>query len=35
MSVVLDGTSLTIEKLERIARHGDKVSLDSGALERI
>jgi histidine ammonia-lyase len=35
MAVVLDGSGLTIEKLERIARHGEKVELDPGALERI
>jgi histidine ammonia-lyase len=35
MSAVLDGHSLTIEKLVRIARHGEKVKLDPYALERI
>ena len=35
MSIVLDGSSLTIEKLVRIARHGEKVELDPAALERI
>jgi histidine ammonia-lyase len=35
MSVVLDGSGLTIEKLERIARHGEKVELHPDALERI
>lgn len=35
MTVVLDGTSLTIEKLERIARHGETIELDPRALERI
>jgi histidine ammonia-lyase len=35
MAVVLDGSGLTIEKLERIARQGEKVALDPGALERI
>jgi histidine ammonia-lyase len=35
MTVVLDGKTLTIEKLERIAHHGEEVSLDPGALERI
>ena len=35
MSIVLDGNSLTIEKLVRIARHGEKVELDPRALERI
>lgn len=35
MAIVLDGRSLTIEKLVRIARHGERVELDAGALERI
>lgn len=35
MSIVLDGASLTIDKLVRIARHGEKVELDSAALDRI
>ncbi len=35
MTVVLDGSGLTIEKLVRIARHGEKVELHSEALERI
>jgi histidine ammonia-lyase len=35
MSIVLDGSSLTIEKLVRIARHGERVELDPAALERI
>ncbi len=35
MSIVLDGSGLTIEKLVRIARHGDKVELHPEALERI
>ena len=35
MSIVLDGASLTIEKLVRIARGGEKVELDPKALERI
>ncbi len=35
MSIILDGASLTIEKLVRIARHGEKVELDPKALERI
>jgi len=35
MSIVLDGSSLTLEKLVEIARHGEKVSLHPGALERI
>jgi histidine ammonia-lyase len=35
MSVVLAGSGLTIEGLERIARHGEKVELHADALERI
>jgi histidine ammonia-lyase len=35
MAVVLDGSSLTIEKLVRIARMGEAVVLDPAALERI
>ncbi len=35
MPITLDGSSLTIENLERIARHGEKVRLDGKALERI
>jgi histidine ammonia-lyase len=35
MSVVLTGSGLTIETLERIARHGEKVELHPDALERI
>ncbi|MEK7249048.1 MAG: aromatic amino acid ammonia-lyase, partial [Bacteroidota bacterium] len=35
MSIVLDGSSLTIEKLVRIARYGERVELDPAALERI
>jgi len=35
MTIVLDGSSLTIEKLVAIARHGEKVELESAALERI
>ncbi len=35
MAVVLDGSGLTIERLERIARHGEKVELHPDALERI
>jgi histidine ammonia-lyase len=33
--IVLDGASLTIEKLVAIARHGEQVSLAPAALERI
>jgi histidine ammonia-lyase len=35
MTVILDGSTLTIEKLVSIARHEEKVALDPGALERI
>lgn len=35
MSIVLDGSNLTIEKLVRIARDGEKVELHPEALERI
>ena len=35
MSIVLDGSNLTIEKLVQIARHKEKVELSSQALERI
>jgi histidine ammonia-lyase len=35
MPIILDGSSLTIEKLVQIARFGVKVELDSAALERI
>jgi len=35
MSVVLDGSNLTIEKLVAIARHNEKVELHPDALERI
>ncbi len=35
MTIVLDGTGLSVEKLVRIARHGEKVSLSPDALERI
>jgi histidine ammonia-lyase len=35
MSVVLDGSGLTVETLVRIARHGEKVALSDDAIERI
>lgn len=35
MPIVLDGSSLTIEKLNAIARQGEQVALDPAALERI
>ena len=33
--IILDGSSLTIERLVRIAREGESVELDTAALERI
>ncbi len=35
MTIVLDGSNLTLEKLVRIARHGEKVELHPDALGRI
>ena len=35
MTITLDGSSLTVEKLVRIARDGEQVELDPAALERI
>ena len=35
MTIVLDGSGLTVEKLVRIARLGEKVSLSPDAMERI
>jgi histidine ammonia-lyase len=35
MTIVLDGSNLTVEKVVRIARHGEKVELSPEALERI
>lgn len=35
MTVILDGSGLTLEKLESVARHGEKVELHPDALERI
>ncbi len=35
MSIVLDGSSLTIEKVVAIARYEEKVGLDSDALKRV
>ena len=35
MTIILDGSGLTIEKLVRIARDGEQVDLDPDALERI
>jgi len=35
MSIILDGSGLTIEKIVRIARIEEKVEIDNSALERI
>jgi histidine ammonia-lyase len=35
MSVILDGSNLTVEKIVRIARHKEKVELSNEALQRI
>ncbi len=35
MTVRVDGSSLTIESIEAVARRGERVELDEGALERI
>lgn len=35
MAIILDGNSLTIEKLVQIARYGEKVELSQSSLERI
>ena len=35
MTIVLDGASLTVDRLVRIARDGEKVELDPAAVERI
>jgi len=35
MAIVLDGTGLTVDKVVRIARHGEQVELAPDALERI
>ncbi len=35
MSIILDGTGLTIDKLTAIARSGEQVELHPAALERI
>ena len=35
MTIVLDGSGLTVEKLVRVARHGEKVELAPDALQRI
>jgi histidine ammonia-lyase len=35
MAIVLDGKSLTIEKLVQIARYGEKVELAPESLEKI
>ena len=35
MAIIIDGSSLSIEKLVRIARYGEEVALDPAATERI
>jgi histidine ammonia-lyase len=35
MGIILDGSSLTVEKIVQIARHGERVELHPQALERI
>src|SRR3970040_493338 len=35
MTIILDGSQLTIDKMVRIARQGEKVALHPDALERI
>ena len=35
MTIVIDGSGLTLEKLVQVARHGEKVSLSQEAMERI
>ena len=35
MSVVLDGSNLTVEKLVQIARYKERVELSNEAVERI
>ena len=35
MPIILDGSGLTVEKLVRIARDGEKVAISTDALERI
>ena len=35
MTIILDGSGLTIEKMVRIARYGEPVELAADALERI
>src|SRR3990172_4175402 len=35
MTIVIDGSGLSVEKLTQIARHGEKVELHPEALERI
>ncbi len=35
MAIILNGTGLTLEKLERIARHGEKVEIAGEAIERM
>jgi histidine ammonia-lyase len=35
MTIILDGSSLTIERITSVARFGEKIALDPAALERI
>ena len=35
MAIVIEGKGLTIEKLVQIARHGEKVEIHPGAIERM
>ncbi|MDH7489525.1 MAG: aromatic amino acid lyase, partial [Anaerolineae bacterium] len=35
MTIVLDGTNLTVDALVRIARHGERVELHPDSLEKI
>src|SRR5512143_1433261 len=35
MAVILNGSALTVDKIVRIARHGEGVELDNDAIERI
>ena len=35
MTIIVNGTGLTIEKLVNVARHGEKVDLHPDALKRI
>ena len=35
LAIILNGTGLTLEKLVRIARHGEKVEIAPEAIERM